>query len=232
VTPVTPAPLNLSLFGSKKAQAPLSSPRLLSNPFPMARFAVSLLLASALGSRIQEKELQSLGLEAAATDVDFEAAAAVSSCSMVSPEAAREDEGYRGMERLTEPGFQAPQGEADGQHVLFYAYGPMFRGYGQIGAWKYNEATQYIEFWYSKSHCMGMCTSCCDHGKGNTPGYMSKALNPSADQGTWGGYKLVNKFAPGAEIKFDSFGKFTLVNKILDHIYVCSKSNALPAWRA
>ena len=24
---------------------------------------------------------------------------------------------------------QAPQGEADGQHVLFYAYGPMFRGH-------------------------------------------------------------------------------------------------------
>ena len=42
--------------------------------------------------------------------------AAVSSCSMVSPEAAREDEGYRGMERLTEPGFQA--GDKEGKWRL------------------------------------------------------------------------------------------------------------------
>ncbi|CAE7810730.1 unnamed protein product [Symbiodinium sp. KB8] len=101
------------------------------------------------------------------------------------------------MEKLTDESWTAESGDADGKHVLCYAYGPAFAKYekGQVGAWKYNEETSMIEFWYSKSHCPGMCTSCCNKNKGNEPhSVLNKKLNPSANQNAIMTYELVNKF--------------------------------------
>eukprot|EP00439_Symbiodinium_sp_Y106_P047343 s1468_g6.t1 len=74
-------------------------------------------------------------------------------CNYVPPQEAGEM-GYEGMEKLTSESWTAESGDADGKHVLCYAYGPAFAKYekGQVGARKYNEETSMIEFWYSKSH--------------------------------------------------------------------------------
>jgi len=173
--------------------------------------------------------------------VDEKEDSSVQRCRYVKPENADPSESYPGMAHLTDPGWKVSgrQGEADGLHMLFYAYGPMFKGKGQVGAWKYNEKTGFIEYYYSKSHCQGMCEKCCGRGKGNTPGMMSAPLNPSAKV-SWGKYKLEKRFKPGAEIatpfgKFhlrDLGGKFRLESAAhsgcyLDHIFACSKDDTV-----
>mmetsp|Transcript_66799 Transcript_66799/g.157318 ORF Transcript_66799/g.157318 Transcript_66799/m.157318 type:complete len:210 (+) Transcript_66799:72-701(+) len=204
---------------------------------------LALLIASALAVRQQEQEQKSalLGEELAGLGAENWAG----KCAYVPPQEVAENEGYRGMEKLTQAGWKADVGDADAEHVLFYAYGPMLRNRGQIAAWKYNEQTQYIEFWYSKSHCPGMCDACCDGGESNMPkSVFNKALNPSADQGWLAtSYKLVNKFKDGDDVDFGSaFGKFTLrkkegrwvlwsKGKFLDHVYACDKSTGIPGWR-
>lgn len=170
---------------------------------------------------------------------------ATTGCGYVAPEQAAADESYPGMASLTDLAWTAPQGEADGKNMLFYAYGPMFKGKGQVGAWKYNPSTQFIEYYYAKSHCQGMCDKCCDGGKGNTPGVMSVPLNPSASVG-WTGYTLSKKFAPGATIE-TPFGNFVL-NAVsgafrlsraegskdgcyLDHIFACSQDSTVAQFK-
>eukprot|EP00929_Paragymnodinium_shiwhaense_P119965 TRINITY_DN91879_c0_g1_i1.p1 TRINITY_DN91879_c0_g1~~TRINITY_DN91879_c0_g1_i1.p1 ORF type:complete len:465 (-),score=44.18 TRINITY_DN91879_c0_g1_i1:43-1437(-) len=159
-------------------------------------------------------------------------------CDYHPPDQVPTSQGYKGMSSLNDPEWTATRGEADGKHVLFFAYGRLFQGYGQIGAWKYNDQTNFVEYWYSKSHCPGMCSDCCDGGGGNIPGFASKSLNPSADQGTFTvTYKLVNKFYEDDMISFGSFGTFRLKNVngkwrverrpgfYVAHVYTCSKSS-------
>ena len=69
----------------------------------------------------------------------FKTAKEAKTARYVAPAEAPKNEGWDGMEELTNPSWVAPTGKADGKHVLAYAYGPMFKNYGQIGAWKYNE---------------------------------------------------------------------------------------------
>lgn len=155
--------------------------------------------------------------------------AASAGCSYVAPQRCPADQGYPGMERLTDPSWTADRGRASGKQMLMYAYGPMFAGRGQIGAWSYNADSRYIEFFYSKSHCMGMCSNCCQGGGGNEPGIWSAFLNPSASSSG----QLAKQFVAGEKVKLP-FGEVVLrhvngnwrleANKCyMDHMYVCSK---------
>ncbi|CAK8990499.1 unnamed protein product [Durusdinium trenchii] len=166
-------------------------------------------------------------------------------CELVDPTEVDSEQGYKGMEKLTDSNWVAPKGEADGKHVLAYAYGPMFKGYGQIGAWKYNEKNEVIDFWYSKSHCQGMCKDCCDGGKGNEPSWLTRgtALTPSIKK-NWRGKETIVKYFEGSVVDLQKFGKYTLQQmddrwvlkndegKMLDHIYACSQSEGIPAFRS
>lgn len=139
-------------------------------------------------------------------------------------------DGYRGMDALT-----APQHDA-----LVYTYGPMFHGNSQIGAWKYNEGACDgngcdIDFWFSKSSCIGKCNDCCctkfnrdgsckNTGGSNLPGWASSAVAPSYNG---------ERFKEGDSVTFpfgsvtvtrNAHGKWRVMDKTgncLDHVYAC-----------
>mmetsp|Transcript_64199 Transcript_64199/g.123515 ORF Transcript_64199/g.123515 Transcript_64199/m.123515 type:complete len:219 (-) Transcript_64199:70-726(-) len=141
--------------------------------------------------------------------------------------------GYPGMEHIMKPEWQWSNNEGltiSGNDVLMYAYGPPFAASQQIIAYYRVPTNGKILLWWSKSHCIGPCKTCCDGKASNLPGAGSYVLTLT-DKTYNAGDKVSTKMGDYILEKFEGTNwrlkaqTQSQQGKVcyLDHVYVCKK---------